>query len=240
MPAPSMLLLTAHELGHFLQALRYRVPASLPYFIPIPPPLSPIGTMGAVIRMSGHMGNRVTLFDIGITGPLAGLVPAMIFSIIGLHYAHVAPIPINFGKAGGMQFGDPLVIQFLVYLMKGPLPAGQDVILNPLLFAGWVGMLVTSLNLFPIGQLDGGHILYALLRRRSYLVAEIVLLASVFAVVWYKLWGWSLMLVLLIVMGPRHPPTANDDMPLGTGRTVLGVLTLLFLIVGFTPNPFMM
>lgn len=232
-----MLMLTAHEMGHFIQTLRYHVQASFPIFLPMP---SLIGTLGAVIRMRGFIGSRKALFDIGISGPLAGLVPALAFTIIGLHLSHFGPVPPANPNLPPrfLQFGDPLLIKFLIYVIKGPMPAGQDVILNPLLFAGWVGMLLTSLNLFPIGQLDGGHILYALLRRRSYPVAELVLLAAVAAVVWFGLWMWTIMLGLLVLMGPRHPPTANDDMPLGAGRIVLGTLTLLFPVIGFTPMPF--
>ncbi len=223
-----MFILTAHELGHFFQAVRYQVRASLPYFIPVP--AGPIGTMGAVIAMGSGMGNRKALFDIGISGPLAGLVPAIVFSIIGLHWSEIIP--------GRGNLGDPLLLQFLVYLLKGPLPPGHDVALHPLAYAGWVGMLLTSVNLFPIGQLDGGHILYALLRRKAHFVAMAVLLAAVAAVVYFQKWTWTLMLTLLFVMGPAHPPTDDDDMPLGAGRVVLGVLTLLFVVIGFTPNPF--
>lgn len=230
-----MLMLTAHEMGHFIQTLRYHVQASFPIFLPMP---SIIGTLGAVIRMRGYIGSRKALFDIGISGPLAGLVPAMLFTIVGLHYSQFVPIPPPNPNMPIRSFGDPLVIKFLVYVIKGPVPPGQDVLLNPLLFAGWVGMLLTSLNLFPIGQLDGGHILYALFRRHSHPVAEVVLLAAVAAVVWFGLWIWTLMLGLLVLMGPRHPPTADDDMPLGTGRIVLGLLTLLFPVIGFTPMPF--
>lgn len=227
-----MLMLTAHEMGHFVQTLRYGVHASFPIFLPMP---SIIGTLGAVIRMRGYIGSRKALFDIGISGPLAGLVPAMVYTVVGLHLSHFQPVRPN---PNVLSFGAPPVIEFLAVLIKGNPPAGQALELHPLLFAGWVGMLLTSLNLFPIGQLDGGHILYALLRRRSYPVAEVVLLAAVAAVVWFGLWIWTLMLGLLVLMGPRHPPTADDDMPLGTGRIVLGLLTLLFPVIGFTPMPF--
>jgi membrane-associated protease RseP (regulator of RpoE activity) len=169
-----MLILTAHELGHFFQALRYGVPASLPYFIPMP--LNPIGTMGAVIAMRAHMGNRKALFDIGISGPLAGLVPTLVCCIVGLRYSNVIVPP-------AFMLGEPLLFKLLIYLTFGPLKATEDVLLHPLAYAGSVGMFITALNLVPIGQLDGGHILYALLRRRAHLVAMILLLAVMVGVV---------------------------------------------------------
>jgi membrane-associated protease RseP (regulator of RpoE activity) len=228
-----MTTLLAHELGHFLQALRYRVPASLPYFIPLP--ISPIGTMGAVIVMQPGLGNRRSLFDIGITGPLAGLVPALVFSIVGLSWSHVEPIVAH---PGGWILGEPLLFKFLGYLVFGPIPAGSTVVLHPVAYAGWVGIFITALNLFPIGQLDGGHVLYALLLRRAHGVAQGFLMAVMIAVVVWGYWGWTLMILLLMWMGPIHPPTANDQVPLGRTRTILGWATLAFMPLGFTPVPF--
>ena len=228
-----MTILLCHEFGHFLQAVRYHVPASLPYFIPMPG--SPIGTMGAVIVMQPGMGNRRSLFDIGLTGPLAGLVPALLFSFVGLHWSQV--VPTN-GHAFGLTLGEPLIFKLMAYLVVGPLPTGTDIALHPVAYAGWVGIFITALNLFPIGQLDGGHVLYALLLRRAHGIAQGVLLAAMVAVIVFGYWGWSLMILLLMIMGPIHPPTANDYVPLGTGRTILGWASLLFVPLGFTPVPF--
>lgn len=225
-----MLTLVCHEFGHYIQARRYHVPASLPYFIPFPAP--PLGTMGAVIGMRGEMGDRRALFDIGISGPLAGLVPALIFTVWGLSLSTVVP------KQPSGMLGDPLLFKFLVRQFFGVLPAHQDVLLHPLAYAGWVGVLITSLNLMPIGQLDGGHILYAILRRKAHVVAWALLIGAVTAVVLMHSYQWTLMLLLLAFMGPTHPPTADDDAPLGTPRIVLGWLTLAFVIIGFTPRPF--
>jgi membrane-associated protease RseP (regulator of RpoE activity) len=229
-----MSTLLAHEFGHYLQAKRYAVPASLPFFIPMP--VSPIGTMGAVIVMQPGRGDRRSIFDIAITGPLAGLVPALLFSVLGLRWSQI----IASGDQNLGQLGEPLLFKILNYFTFGSLPAGQDVLLHPVAFAGWVGIFITALNLVPIGQLDGGHILYALLLRRAHVVAQMLLLAAMAAVIIWRLWGWTLMLFLLMLMGPRHPPTANDNVPLGTGRTILGWLSLLFVVIGFTPNPFPM
>jgi membrane-associated protease RseP (regulator of RpoE activity) len=227
-----MITLLAHEFGHFIQAMRYGVPASLPLFIPMP--FSPIGTMGAVIVMQPGKGDRRAIFDIAITGPLAGLVFALIFSIVGLHLSEVRQA----NQPGAFALGEPLLFKGLGYLIFGPLRPGVDVFLHPIAFAGWVGIFITALNLIPIGQLDGGHILYALLLKKAHIVAQLLLLAAVAAVVIGRYWGWSLMLLLLMFIGPIHPPTANDDVPLGTTRTVLGWVTLMFVIIGFTPTPF--
>jgi membrane-associated protease RseP (regulator of RpoE activity) len=170
-----------------------------------------------------------------VTGPLAGLVPALLFCVLGLHWSEV--VQLN-GQSVGLKLGEPIIFKLLAYLIFGPLAKGQDVALHPVAFAGWVGIFITALNLIPIGQLDGGHILYALLRQRARAVAKGLLLLAAIAVVVCGYWGWTLMIFLLMLMGPAHPPTANDDVPLGTGRTVLGCASLLFVLIGFTPTPF--
>lgn len=230
---PVMTILVCHEMGHFIQAHRYGVYASFPYFLPMP--FSPLGTFGAVIAMEPRVGGRRALFDIGISGPLAGMMPTLIFLLVGLRHSKlVVPDP------RAELFGDPLLFQFLSNWLLGPIPRGYEVQTDPMAFAGWVGLLITSLNLIPIGQLDGGHVLYALLRRKAHKVATLLLFSAVFVVIWkwQILWPWFVMLFLLLLMGPIHPPTANDEEPLGTGRIILGWLTLAFIFVGFTPMPF--
>ena len=234
--APLMTILICHEAGHYIQARRCRVIASFPYFIPIP--IEPIGTMGAVIGMSSNMRDRKALFDIGITGPLAGLVPTIIFCVLGLYWSDTRAISVGVRQ----YLGEPLLFKLMIHQVIGSLPAGRDVILHPTAFAGWVGLLITSLNLFPIGQLDGGHVFYALLLKKSYRPASIILKllaigATIIAFV-YSNPMWILMIVLLFLMGPKHPPTANDFVPLGRVRTVLGWMTLAFVLIGFTPMPF--
>jgi membrane-associated protease RseP (regulator of RpoE activity) len=226
---PLMTILVCHEMGHFIQAWRHGVYASFPYFIPMP---SMIGTMGAVIAMEPRMGHRRALFDIGISGPLAGLVPTIICCVLGIYWSE----PVQ-GKG---DLGDPLLFKILIYLMNIHINPGGDLLLHPIAFAGWVGLLITSLNLIPIGQLDGGHVLYALLGRKANIVARILLFAAIVIVMFnYKvLFMWILMLFLLILMGPNHPPTADDEEPLGWPRIILGWLTLAFIPIGFTPMPF--
>jgi membrane-associated protease RseP (regulator of RpoE activity) len=228
-----MTILVCHEAGHFIQARRYGVHSSFPYFLPLPIP--PIGTMGAVIRMSSNIPNRKALFDIGISGPLAGLVPTLIFTVVGIMLSK--PIgPEHVADPHGTVIHVPWLMSIIERWCFANVPAlGID--FHPLAHAGWVGLLVTSLNLFPIGQLDGGHVLYAILRRGAHWVAILLLAAAVAAVIHFKLGSWGLMLLLLFVMGPRHPPTADDQTPLGAWRIVLGLLTLAFLPFGFTPIP---
>lgn len=230
-----MTILVCHEAGHFVQARRYGVYSSLPFFLPVPVP--PIGTLGAVIGMSSSITNRRALFDIGITGPLAGLIPTLAFCILGLVYdSRVDWIPAQ-GLAGH-QLGEPLLFKLLGWLCFGPIPEHQTIFIGPMAMAGWVGMLITALNLFPIGQLDGGHVLYALLRGRAHWIATLILLGAIGLVVLFQYYWWTLMLVLLMFMGPRHPPTGDDEISLGTWRIVLGWITLAFLPFGFTPDPF--
>ncbi len=232
---PLMTILICHEAGHYIQAKRYHVEASLPYFIPLP--ISPIGTMGAVIGMTSNMRDRKALFDIGISGPLAGLVPTIIFCALGLYWSEVRPMPMGVRE----YLGEPLLFKFMIHHLIGPLPAGHDVFLHPMAFAGWVGLLITSLNLLPIGQLDGGHIFYALLLKKSHVLAALLLnLMGLGAMIMAFVYGnpmWILMIMLLFLMGPKHPPTANDYVPLGRARIVLGWLTLAFVLIGFTPMP---
>lgn len=226
-----MTILLCHEMGHFLQALRYGVRASLPFFIPLPL-ISPLGTLGAVIGMDARVPHRRALFDIGITGPLAGLVPTLIFLFLGIQWSEFVP-----PRPGGMTLGVPWLFSIVADSIHGPRPDGLVFLMHPVAFAAWAGLLLTSLNLMPIGQLDGGHVLYGIIHRRAHLVASGLLLLAVVVVIALQYYWWILMLMLLMVMGPKHPPTANDRPPLGLGRAVLGVLTLAFIPLGLTPEP---
>lgn len=230
--AAVMGILLAHEFGHYFQTLRYRVPASPPLFLPVPG--TPFGTMGAVILQGAGYAHRRALFDIAISGPLAGLVIALPVAWWGLQDSRVELIPPN---AQALLFGDPLVLQWLIELRHGPLEAGQEVVLTPLLFAGWVGIFVTALNLLPVGQLDGGHILYSLVGKKAHFVAIALIIGAAGWMYFTGSWGYSIFLVLIVLFGPIHPPSADDTVPLGPVRTILGWLTLAFLLIGFTPSP---
>jgi membrane-associated protease RseP (regulator of RpoE activity) len=233
--AALMFILTCHEFGHYLQARRYGVPASPPYFLPVP--LPPLGTFGAFIVMRGSQADRKQLFDIGISGPLAGLVPTLVFCLVGLNLSETVS---GAAMETGFQLGEPLLFGWMTGWIVGPIETDQNLILHPLAYAGWVGLLLTAVNLIPISQLDGGHVLYALLRRRAHFVARMLLLAAIVAVGTFGLWHWAVMLLFITFMGPEHPPTANDHVPLGRGRIVLGWATLAFMVLGFTPTPFSM
>jgi membrane-associated protease RseP (regulator of RpoE activity) len=161
-------------------------------------------------------------------------VPTFIFLIVGLQHPIIENASRHF-----LEFGEPLMFRILASQFSPPVPEGKEALLNPMAFAGWVGLLITSLNLMPIGQLDGGHVLYALLRRKANRFASLLLLGAIVVVVsdYSKYGNWTLMLILLTLMGPVHPPTADDEEPLGIVRIVLGWLTLGFIILGFTPTP---
>jgi membrane-associated protease RseP (regulator of RpoE activity) len=221
-------ILLTHEMGHFLQALRYHVPASLPYFIPVP--ILMTGTMGAVIGMEGSRADRKQLFDIGISGPWAGLIVSLPIIWFGIKNATIADPNAMF------QLGDPLIFKLLAGHLRPDIPVGavlsKD---NPLLMAGWVGMLITGLNMLPISQLDGGHVIYGLFGRKAYLVSRAFLIAAIAFIVFGEHYNWTLMLVLVILLGVDHPPTRNDDVTLGFWRTALGLVSLAIPVLCFTP-----
>jgi membrane-associated protease RseP (regulator of RpoE activity) len=233
---PLMLILTAHEMGHYLMARWYGVPATLPIFIPLPPGVGLFGTMGAVIVQQAGMAHRKATFDIGIAGPLAGLVFALPVAWFGIQQSRVVEFrPDQFSTT----FGDPLILKAMVWATFGSLPPHHDVVLNPLLYAGWVGVFLTGLNLVPVSQLDGGHVLYTLVGKRAHLFSYIVLAAGAAYMAYFSYWLYAPMLVLLALIGLKHPPTTNDEMPLGLVRQVLGWFTLLVILVTcFTPFPF--
>jgi membrane-associated protease RseP (regulator of RpoE activity) len=226
-------ILTAHEFGHYLTARRYRVPASLPYFIPFP--FSLFGTLGAVIRMSPRMPNRRALFDIAAAGPLAGLVIAIPASYVGITLSRV--VAKGAVSANMISLGDPLLFKALSWLALGNLGENTDLLLHPMAFAGWAGMFVTALNLLPIGQLDGGHVSHALFGDRSYLVA----LAMFGGLLGFSLMEgnvtWVPLLLLLLLFGIRHPRSYDDGRALGNARLALGLLLAAVFVTCFVLVP---
>jgi membrane-associated protease RseP (regulator of RpoE activity) len=227
-------ILLAHEMGHYLMSRRYGVRASLPYFLPMP--LSPIGTLGAVIRMEARIPNRTVLFDIGIAGPLAGLVFTIPAILIGLALSTVVTTATP--RPDTLPLGESLLFSMLSRLVKGELGPGQDVLLHPIAFAGWVGLLVTALNLLPVSQLDGGHVLYGLLGQRSRRVS-IAVYAAFLAMTIIKYRNWLPLAILILIFRPEHPPTVDATTPVSRSRRLLGILSFLLFAISFTPVPFL-
>ena len=236
-----MSILLAHELSHYFVARRYGSPVSLPYFIPLP--LSLMGTMGAVIVQRAPMRNRKALFDIGVAGPLGGLVVAVPLLILGLALSKVEPPPPSVDVV--LQEGNSLFYLALKYLMFGKiLPSnGEDVWLHPVAFAAWAGLLVTMINLIPVGQLDGGHISYALLGRRTRSLGYVIITAMVAWGGWLLMNGneaggfWLTWGFLNLTINTRHPPPLNDATKLNGRRIAFGLLMLAIFILTFMPAP---
>jgi membrane-associated protease RseP (regulator of RpoE activity) len=225
-----LVILLAHEMGHYLTCLRYGIDASPPYFIPAP---TFIGTFGAFIRIRSPIYSKRVLFDIGLAGPLAGflfLLPAL---AIGLAYSKIGP---GLADRGDLIFGTPPVLRALEYLiLPGVAPA--DIYLHPVARAAWVGVLATALNLLPIGQLDGGHILYAFVARRHRLLSRVFVGALIPIGIFYW-YGWLVWAGFFAFFGLKHPPTIYDPVELDPVRRRLGVLALAILLATFTLAPF--
>ena len=254
--ASLMGILLAHEMGHYLFARKNKVAASLPYFIPLPPPFF-LGTMGAIIVMKGRIKSKNALMEIGAAGPLAGMVVAILLLFIGLANCPVGPIP-----EGGFIEGQSLLYIAAKKLMIGTIPDGYDIYLDaaPMVWAAWAGMLVTMINLFPVGQLDGGHVFYALFGKAHQRIAQFFLFA-VFAlgagvalhggisaylkgfdfdaiiesampgVTWFVFGGMLALVFRRRKLG--HPPTGDAD--LSTKHKLIGYLCIVVFIITFMP-----
>ncbi len=254
-----MSILLAHEFGHYLMSRHHKTPATLPYFIPLP--LPPLGTMGAAILMQGTPKNKRVLFDIGVTGPLAGMVVAIPVLLLGLSLSHLdvirplggmvemegnsllylaakyltfgqlLPAPASFGGASPFMY-------WVRYFFTGhPIPVGAtDVFIHPVAFAGWAGLLVTALNLIPAGTLDGGHVVYSVFGDRAAKAFPVIMLALLgLGLVWNGWWIWA---VLLLWLGRVHAEPLDQITPLDRPRLAIAALTILILIVTFSPVPF--
>ncbi len=227
-------ILGAHEMGHYLACRYYRVDASLPYFLPAPVLLT--GTIGAFIRISEPIPTKRMLFDIGVAGPIAGFVVAVPVLFVGLSLSRVVALPPDFV---GLSLGEPLLFQAASWLLWGSVPDGYSLNLHPMAFAAWFGLLATALNLFPIGQLDGGHVSYAVLGRGSTVVTLLTVALAViltfFSVSWLV---WTvLMVVMLVTFGARHPRTLDDHVPLDRTRRLVALGALVMFVICFTPTP---
>jgi membrane-associated protease RseP (regulator of RpoE activity) len=261
--AALIFILGTHEMGHFLYGRKYGVNITPPYFIPAPPLVSPIGTFGAFIKIKSPISTKRALFDIGIAGPIAGIIAAIPVIIIGIKLSSVVESGSN-SLDKGLTLGSPLIFSLISDSIIGKIPDGYDLLLHPVAFAGWIGLFVTALNLLPAGQLDGGHIMYSIFskkwhQRTSIMIILVLLLFGLGTqpiiqhiqshlegtalynykdILNFEGWaGWLMWAVLLTFMGTRHPPTMYDDIQLDGKRKFLSLVALFIFIGCFTPMP---
>ena len=232
--ATLLLILGAHEMGHYLACRYHRVDATLPYFLPAPLPLT--GTIGAFIRIREAFPNRRILFDIGVAGPLAGfavLVPAL---FAGLAMSTLARLPADFS---GFALGEPLLFQIAARIVWGAVPDGYSINMHPMVFAAWFGLFATALNLMPFGQLDGGHISYAALGRRSTIVSLLTIAVAVGLTLNSSSWTvvTVMMILMLFAFGARHPSVIDETIELDPQRRAVALLSAVVFVLCFTPVP---
>jgi membrane-associated protease RseP (regulator of RpoE activity) len=230
-------ILLGHELGHFLTCRYYRIDATLPYFIPAP---TLIGTLGAFIKIKSPITRKQQLFDIGVAGPLTGFILSLPAVIYGLSLSKVVrSIPPEESLTSPFvvhSFGEPLILKIVGALIFKNIPPDHEIFLHPVAFAGWVGILVTAFNLFPIGQLDGGHVAYALFGRKSQNLARFFLLVFVFMGIFFWI-GWFIWAFIIVILGLRHPRIQDEATPLSPRRKLIGFVIILIFILSFIPDP---
>lgn len=239
---PLMSILLAHEMGHYLASRRHGVEATLPYFIPAPfPSYFMIGTFGAFIRMKSPARTRRAMFEIGAAGPWAGFAVALLAVVLGLKLSKVTPLDTS---AGGINLGNSILFWSVSRVVLGVDPNTVNVDLHPIAFAGWIGLFVTTLNLLPVGQLDGGHVVYALLGGRIHRIvsrlcwAGCALMVVVPYALGYDFWfGWLIWFGLVFFLGLGHPSTVDVHTPLAGTRRIAAWATLGLFIVTFSPVP---
>jgi membrane-associated protease RseP (regulator of RpoE activity) len=230
---PLMSILFVHEMGHYFISKKHGIATSLPYFLPIPPilPSFNIGTFGALIHSRDPMPNRKALFDVGMAGPVAGFLVAIPVTAVGIATAKIVPIiPLENLPSGEAVFGSSFLIDLL---SRGILdiPQGFTIDMNPILFAGWVGLLITSINLLPAGQLDGGHIFRAVLGEKQKYAGWIAIFIMIFT------GWWFFAFIIIFMMGMMHPPPLNDDTELDIRRKMLFLVAIAMLLLCFIPYP---
>lgn len=223
-----LLILGAHEIGHYVVARRYGMLITPPYFLPAPPPPFGLGTLGAVIAMRSPIPGRRPLFDVALAGPVAGLVVAVPILILGLRTASVSALPV--------PVSPPLLADGLARLIRGAIPLDMQLDwFDPLLFAAWLGLQVTAINLLPMGQLDGGHLAYAVFGQRALWLARLAWVGLVALIPTAPTWG--LYAFILILVGLGHPPPQDDITPIDPTRRRWAIFALLLLILTFSPRP---
>ncbi len=231
-----LLILGSHEMGHYLVSRRHHLDVTLPYFIPAPPIPFIIGTFGAFIRIRSPIQDKRALMDVGCAGPLTGVLVSIPVILIGLKLSAVSVMG---GGGDNLTLGEPLLFKLLSWVALGWMTPEQNVILHPVAFAGWIGLLVTALNLIPVGQLDGGHVAYALFPEyHRYISLGMLGLLVVCGVVFWQ--GWLFWAGLIAFLGWRHPPPYHFWVPLDRRRRVLGIITIAVFVLTFTPTPFVL
>jgi membrane-associated protease RseP (regulator of RpoE activity) len=225
-----MSILLGHEMGHYLTCRYYGIDATLPYFIPAP---TLVGTMGAFIRIKSPIQHRAALLEVGIAGPIVGFVLAIPTLVVALAKSgYIAPDP----SASGIELGEPIIFKLLEVIMGKIPPPGMSINLHPIGIAAWFGFFATALNLLPVGQLDGGHVSYALFGRIHKRISQVLLFTLIPLGLFY--WqGWLLWTTVLLIMGFRHPVTLDDSVPLSKRHVWLGWIALAMFLLCFTPMP---
>ncbi|MBZ0113544.1 MAG: site-2 protease family protein [Thermoanaerobaculia bacterium] len=234
---PLLLILLCHELGHYVACRYYRLRVTPPYFLPFPLAL---GTLGAFIRIRSPVRNKRQLFDIGVAGPIAGFVALLPFLFVGVALSTPSALESAVSGPSGAESllyvpGESLALRGVTWIFHGPLAEGWVLDLHPIALAAWVGLFATSLNLLPLAQLDGGHILYALVGRRQRFLAIPLWLMLLAAGWWWS--GWLLWALIVLVLGLIHPPLADEGEPLDPGRRFLAFVAPILLVVCFMPIP---
>lgn len=225
-----LLILLVHEFSHYITSRRHGIEASLPYFIPAP---TLFGTLGAFIKMRSSITTKNALMDIGASGPIAGFLVSIVAVMVGLHYSEIHALPRQTGEM--MILGDSLLFIALTKIVIGTIPDTYGVYLHPVAFAGWIGFFVTSLNLIPAGQLDGGHIAYAILGEKHRWLSKIMI--GLLVLLGYFFQGWLVWAVLLFFLGTKHPPILFPEVPLDPRRKAIGLIALVIFILTFMPVP---
>ncbi|UCF70028.1 MAG: site-2 protease family protein [candidate division WOR-3 bacterium] len=226
-----MSILTCHELGHYFISRREGMITTLPFFIPVP--FHFLGTFGAVIRMKSIVPSRKALLNVGMSGPIAGFLVALPISIIGIYLSEIGAAP---ETEGVLRLGDSLLFWIIAQLIHPSIPAGYDLYLHPVAFAGWLGLFVTSMNLIPIGQLDGGHVTFSLfLRKRRYLYLPIFGALIALGLLWF---GWYFWLLIALFIARRDPVIQDSLTPLSRRERLYAIIPLVVLILTFVPQPF--
>jgi len=224
-----MLILGSHELGHYFASKRLGIDATLPYFIPFP---HFIGTFGAVIKVKAPITNKKALLEIGAAGPLVGLIFAIPAVVIGLKLSTVIPV-----EEGGLGLGSSILFNLISKVVVGDVPPGKDILLHPVAFAGWIGLFVTALNLLPMGQLDGGHIMYGLIGRYQAWIGWVVFSSLfIFGFLWQGWFIWAILIMWFVKV--KHPAPLDDISPISLKHKIMGVVAMIFLILTFIPAPF--